>query len=182
MFSICLTRFFPAAALLALALTARADWAAALLKNSPFLPAGAAASSAVAPQGPLELTGVVAVGNQTYVSIHDAQAKRSWWLPVGGGNAELSVISYNAQKDEAEIRVNGGMSQLTLRTARAIAAAPAFVAPGVPATGAAGTLTPVQQATEARMFVSDLLTIETRQRKAYEEAHKRQAANSAAQP
>lgn len=169
--------FAAVAAGFACVVPARANLAS-LLKNSPFLPAGSAPAAAAAAGRAFELTSVVDSGGKVLLSITDTRAKRSWWLPVGGGNDELSIVSYDDRSEQATVRSHAATMTLALREARIQAsAAPSFAAvPPDPVP--LSSLTPKQQATEARMFVSDLLEIGQQQRKAYEAAHPRAGAEA----
>lgn len=165
----------------------------ALPKDSPFMPA-AGSAPAVATAGDIhELAGISSTGKSTMVCIYDNQAKRSRWIAVNATVDGIKVLSFDAAKDEATIKV--GEQQKTLRMRKASvggsinsnpgANAAAFATPAPTVTQ--GTPQPppapgsvAQQETEARMLVSDLLEIGIQQRKAYEEAQKKAEQEKAA--
>ena len=125
------------------------------------------------------------------VCIFDRQAKHSEWIPVGGVSGMVHVISYDQKRDKVVMTVGGATKEIGLREASTaasgpaatpaqamVAAAPAPAAPVSPAT--ASSLSHDQN--EARMLVSDLLEIGVQQRKAYQEAKRKAATETPAQP
>jgi len=191
----------------ALALGAWAPRAAAQAPapgDSPFAPppgsAGAQAAGAAAPS--YELAGASATPDGTEVCVYDAQSKRSSWIAVGASRDGIRVISYDPERDEAVVNVNGGNQVLPMRKASVAASAagqapmwgpsmpfsvqpslgppgmPAAQPPPEPADPKAREL--ARQEREARMMVSDLMEIGMQQRKAYAEAKARAAAQAAA--
>ncbi len=160
----------------------------ALPKDSPFLPApGTVASGATSTQEGLELAGVSSTAKNTLVCIYDNQTKRSHWIAVNATVEGIKVLAYDSTLDQVSLSVGGQKKVLRLR--KAIVSGVANANPGVAAAGFAtpavmpstpGTPQPppapgsiAQQETEARMLVSDLLEIGIQQRKAYEEAQKK---------
>lgn len=181
------------ALLLGLAIVAPAFAQTALPKDSPFLPALGTAPAVAAAGDIHELAGVSSTGKSTLVCIYDNQAKRSRWIAVNATVDGIKVLSFDAAKDEATIKV--GEQQKTLRMRKAAVAGSANVNAGANAAAFAtpaptvtqGTPQPppapgsvAQQETEARMLVSDLLEIGIQQRKAYEEAQKKAEQEKAA--
>jgi len=165
-----------------------------LVGDSPFAPAGSPGAAAAASAQAYELAGSSVQGPDVLVCIFDRAAKRSDWIPVGGTDGVVHVVSYDQDKDRAIVTISGAMKELTLRTATVASASaapagrpappaprprPQPVAGGppapVPATSAA------REQLEARMLVSDLLDIGVQQRKAYQEARQK-AAQAPAQP
>jgi hypothetical protein len=176
-----------------------------LPRQSPFAPPGATAGeSGAAPAENLEFAGVSSVGKRTDLILHDREAKRTHWIGVGESKAGIQVVAYDSRREQAILKVNGADKVLPLRKGSrptgAPAAAPAPVTtpeapppgvvfaqpfPGLGQPHAIGdtptTLQPVppappqRQEAEARMLVSDLLEIGMAQRRAYEEAQRRQA-------
>jgi len=151
--------------------------------DSPFLPAansGSAAGGSRTPQA-FELAGASITSHGTEVCIYDVQAKRSRWISVGSTSDQIQVV----------IRANGVQTSLELRKTTVeslgpVGQAAAFAMPSAPAL----TVNPsppavlpfkspevAKQEREARMLVSDLLEIGIQQRKAYEEAARKAAAN-----
>ncbi|MFZ9745579.1 MAG: hypothetical protein ACO3G4_03000 [Opitutaceae bacterium] len=176
-----------------------------LPRQSPFAPPGAPATEAgTAPAENLEFAGVSSVGRRTDLILHDREAKRTHWIGVGETKAGIQVVAYDSRREQAILKVNGADKVLPLRKgskptgaptgAPAPATAPEAPPPGVvfaqPFPGLAQphaigdtptNLQPVpptppqRQEAEARMLVSDLLEIGMAQRRAYEEAQRRQA-------
>jgi hypothetical protein len=158
-----------------------------LPKDSPFLPPAANAASA-AVSSKYQLAGMIVQGKETMISVTRLSDKQSFWIPIGSTVNEVTAVSYNPDQDEAKVRANGETLILPLRkpvvqTASAAAAstsaaiayatAPA-VTPPLPSLASAS---PEVQEREARMLVTDLLDIGQQQRKAYEEAQKKAAAD-----
>src|ERR1035438_2767855 len=135
------------------------------------------------------------------VPLHERQAKRSQWIPVGGVCDGIHVISFDAAHDKAVVNVGGAFKELTLRKATFASTGPAPVAraaapvsaqaaplvqPAFPGPVASPAPAPpadaVTEQREARMLVSDLLEIGVQQRKAYQEARQKAASEPPAQP
>ena len=170
-----------------------------LSNKTPFGPARSAGGSAEAAGEIIEFAAVSTIGNKTELVFHDKTTKKNHWLAKGETKGGISLLNYDAPREQAVVKINGVEKILTLRKphgvagpGRAVAAVPtgfnvpaSTMAPAVmtPATvtttllppAPAGPATPqseAQQATEARMLVSDLLEIGMAQRKAYEEKQK----------
>jgi hypothetical protein len=171
----------------------------AALSTSPFLPpASVARSGAQTLSSPYELTGTSTTSSGTEVCIFDKQAKSSHWIAIGSAFGDIRVVSYDPASDEAVITVHGSRMSLGLRKA-VISALPGFAAAPV-AIPISATVVPrnsgppaqpqspqdaerAKKEREARMLVSDLMDIGMQQRKAYEEAQKKeQQAQAAAKP
>jgi hypothetical protein len=176
-----------------------------LPRQSPFAPPGApAAETSAAPAENLEFAGVSSVGKRTDLIFHDREAKRTHWIGVGESKAGIQVVGYDSRREQAILKVNGADKVLPLRKGSKPSGAPVAVPapvttpdapppgvvfaqpfPGLGRPEAIGdtptTLQPVppappqRQEAEARMLVSDLLEIGMAQRRAYEEAQRRQA-------
>jgi hypothetical protein len=130
------------------------------------------------------------------VCIFERAAKHSRWIPVGGITDGIHVISFDAAHDVAVVNVGGTIKELAMRKATiaplggssiavaappaSLPAPPAVVADAPAAAPSAQNL--AQEQREARMLVSDLLEIGVQQRKAYQEAKRKAAAESTAQP
>jgi hypothetical protein len=167
-----------------------------LVANSPFAPAGSAAGAAAAPAQAYELAGSSVQGSTVLVCIYDRQAKHSEWIPVGGVSGPVHVISFDAQHDRAVVTIGGSRKELGLRSAAVVASAPVeslppqapaaapapVPAPVGPTASSATTASLAHDQNEARMLVSDLLEIGVQQRKAYQEAKQKAAAETPAQP
>jgi len=164
--------------------------AQAASSDSPFMPAGGAAAPAATTTGNHELVGIIASGKQTLVGIADRTTRKSQWIPVGRSVDGVEVLSCEPKQDRAVIRVNGETKTLALRAAPPPRAPSVTVtpvaAPSVPpinpvsAVAGAPATKQAEQEREARMLVSDLLEIGIQQRKAYEEAQKKAAAQKSA--
>jgi hypothetical protein len=158
--------------------------------ESPFLPANPAVSTSHAQSSePYQLSAIGVIGEKTFVSIYETADKRSRWIPVGASLGDLHVVSCDIEAEQAVITVGGKTLTLTLPkpavTAGAAAPAPAdgtasAAASGNPGDNPAATAAASDEdkAREARMLVTDLLEIGMQQRKAYEDAQKKAAAES----
>ena len=165
----------------------------AVPKTSPFLPAPGSASIAPSAAGEtIQFTGVSVIGPKTFVSLFDTQKQKSRWLTLGEAIDGMEIRSYDAQRDQIVLRVNGADKTLPLRKSGGLIAnlnytppptasfapTPSIGAPSLP-TPTMGTPVPppttpqAKAEQEARMLVSDLLEIGMAQRKAYEEAQKK---------
>lgn len=165
--------------------------AQALPEQSPFLPpAGASAPTATA-QSDYDFVGMTTVGPQTLVSVRRQSDHRSLWIPVGKSVAEITVLAYDATKDEITIRTPEATLTLPLRKTGPIEnatstagsrPAPVALSPAPPPVGIPAKPLSIQEEKEmeARMLVTDLLEIGQQQRKAYEEAQRQAAAKAAA--
>ena len=182
----------PAAAALGWAATAFGG--PTLVANSPFAPSGTVAGAAASNQEPYQLAGSSSEGSDVSVCIFLQQSKRSLWIPVGGEADGVHVISFDAAHDTAVVTAGGSRRELAMRKA-VVASAGQAAAPRAPqvavqadpapapiaAAAAPAPATPETTAKdqrEARMLVSDLLEIGVQQRKAYQDAK----AKAAAQP
>ena len=174
-----------------------------LPKSSPFLtPAGASAPAAAANET-IEFSGVSTMGQRTDLIFKNKTSNKSSWIAKGETKDGISVLNYDADKEQAVIKVNGIEKVLALRRVTAASAKVRPVAPlptgfniatpavtnampsvaaPLPANAPAAATAPAapqtevqKQETEARMLVSDLLEIGMAQRKAYEEAQRKAA-------
>ncbi len=177
-----------------------AESGSVLSSKTPFGAPRGAGGPAEAANEAIEFTGVSTIGAKTDFVFYDKSAKKSHWIAKGETKGGISMLNYDAKREQAVVKVNGTEKTLNLRkpagssaAARTVAAvpsgfnipAPANTAAPALTTPAAGVaipsqpnatpaapaapLTQVQQETEARMLVSDLLEIGMAQRKAYEE-------------
>lgn len=164
-----------------------------LLKHSPFLPPGGPAKPQPVAESGFEFVGVIAAEPHPLVSITRVQTKRNLWIAVGSTVDGIEVLSHDPAAGTVAIRIGGETKTLPLKkaaplTARNPAPVPPPVAsarpaaPGAPAVPLIDPPPPVtvaEKEREARMLVSDLLDIGMQQRKAYEEARRKAAAESA---
>ncbi|MEO6003628.1 MAG: hypothetical protein ABIS43_10785 [Opitutus sp.] len=167
--------------------------AQAPIKESPFMPAASAAAPAKAGASAYELAGMSVAGKATLLSIVRTSDKRSIWVPVGQTVGEITAVSYDAKTDQATIRADGKLLTLGLRKSAVVTGPAARPGTTQPASGGpvlnptpsrpAGQPVPLpanvqeEKETEARMLVTDLLEIGQEQRRAYEEAQRKAAAN-----
>jgi hypothetical protein len=164
-----------------------------LVGNSPFASRGGGGSAA-GPAEAYELAGSATEGSQVTVCVYERQKRRSEWIRVGEASDGIRVVSYDPASDSAVVSVDGAIKDLVMRQAPVAALAPSadprvaasgggFVASLVPAySGPANPESVAQDQREARMLVSDLLEIGVQQRKAYQEAKQKAAAQSSPQP
>jgi hypothetical protein len=178
------TGILVAAALPGLAGIAKAQ--TVLVENSPFLPPGS--EPGFAGQGnsaQFELAGASVTDKGAEVCIYDVKERRSHWIPVGGVDRGIQVLSYDAIRDRAELRIDGVTQSLEMRKAAeqpvSRASFPSQEAVNLAANNGLPTqATPAQIETarkqrEARMFVTDLMEIGMQQRRAFEEAQRKKA-------
>jgi hypothetical protein len=171
--------------------------------DSPFAPPpGAAGAPGAAPEA-FELAGASATGDAMQVCIYNSQTKRSNWIAVGASGDGIKVLSFDPDRDQAVVTMNGERKVLSLRKATVTQAPmPAYTQnfsslspvtpPALPVTtsDAASAQPPIptdarilkdeRDAREARMMISDLMEIGVQQRKAYAEAKAKAAAQAAA--
>lgn len=190
--------------ILAFALAAAALPLMGQTARSPFLPpAGVAGQAGDAGQhDAYELAGASTSPEGTQICLFDTARKHSRWLKVGGSEDGIQVVSYDEANDQAVVRFDGSTHVLALRKVKTGSVQEAFT-PNL-GMGQVGTAQPlagtsqaanapivdpstigkspetIKQEREARMLVSDLLEISIAQRKAYEEAQKKAAAQAAA--
>jgi hypothetical protein len=134
---------FARAALLSLLFAAAATAAEkglGLPKNSPFMPAGTAAAPAEAASERIEFAGVSSVGKKTDLIFYDKTAKKSHWIGLGETKEGIAVLTYDEQREQAVVKVNGVEKVLSLRkgvrtggTPRPVATLPAASGFAIPA-------------------------------------------------
>jgi hypothetical protein len=164
--------------------------------TSPFLPSGGTAPAPQVEGGDHELVGIIATSRQTLVGITQRSTRKSLWIPLGRTVEGIEVVSCEPEHDRAVVRIAGELKTLVMRSggsggggapvpvasaplppyAPAVRQSPSVPTPA-PAAASAAVQTPAQaeQEREARMLVSDLLEIGIQQRKAYEEAQRKNA-------
>ena len=121
-----------AAACLAASALSAAD--APAPRKSPFLPPAAGGAVELAANETIEFAGVVA-GKTTRLIFHDKTAKKNRWVEVGETAEGISVVSYDARREQATVKINGQQKILPLRKASGPVNAPAAVAVMPPAAG-----------------------------------------------
>lgn len=150
-------------------------------KQSPFLPPDTPAAAPAAAPPAHEFSGVIVAGSSVLVNIADVQARRSTWITVGQSADGIDAVSYDPKTENVVVRIAKQTKTLTLKKPTVAAhAGPVLatvaVAPTVPLPPPSS---PAEAEREARMLVSDLLEIGMAQRKAYEEAQRKAAAEAA---
>lgn len=103
-------------------------------RKSPFLPPAAGGAAEVSANEAIEFAGVVA-GKSTHLIFHDKTAKKNRWVQVGETVEGISVVSYDARRDQVVVKINGTQKVLALRKATGPVNAPAPVAALPPAAG-----------------------------------------------
>lgn len=121
----------PALAVLALATGAVA--ADTLPKGSPFLPAGSAAAAAIAPGEMIEFAAVRTIGQTTEIDLYDTQGKKNHWIAVGASAEGMTVVSYDARRDQVVAKIGGMDKLLPLRKTKGNARGPAPIVAASPA-------------------------------------------------
>jgi hypothetical protein len=143
----------------------------------------------------MKLVGVSKIGKDTLVCLRLPTGK-SAWIKVGTQVEGLGVLSYDPVKQETIVQVGKTTHLLSLANVSTLKAAPAQPAPpkasppAIPDVGpAGGKLPPVtplvtreEQEREARMFLTDIMEIGMRQRKAYAEAKRKADEEAARKP
>ena len=121
----------PAFAALALGLAGSIAAEEALTKGSPFLPTGSAADPASAPGEMIEFAAVRTIGQRTEIDLYDTQGKKNHWIPLGGSAEGMSVLSYDARREQVVAKIGGADKILPLRKTRTNSGAPVSAAPAM---------------------------------------------------
>jgi hypothetical protein len=121
----------------------------ALPKSSPFLPAAAAGAPAAAANETLELAGVSSIGKRTDLIFHNKTTKKNHWVGLGESKDGISVVSFDARREQAVIKFNGVDKVLTLRKGTGPVNAPGPAAPPLPGFGAIPAPVALPPATQA---------------------------------
>ncbi len=157
--------------------------------DNPFQRAGIvsnpAASSGDADLDALQFSGLSSIGDQRSFNFTDQRTHKSFWVPMGGAENGVSIVSYDEQNEQVTVRRGRVQKPLSLRKAVLVAATsgsamppragPSFTVannppPHPPGSGVDEIKNPktpaeVKQAEyEARMLVSDLLDISMKAR------------------
>ena len=122
----------PAVAALVLGLAGRAA-DETLPKGSPFLPTGSAAAAAIAPGEMIEFAAVRTIGSHTEIDLYDTQGKKNHWIAVGATAEGMTVVSYDAPRDQVVAKIGGMEKLLPLRKTRGTANGPAPIVTSSPA-------------------------------------------------
>jgi len=110
------SRLLAAAVAFALGFAGRA----AAQATSPFLPAPGSDPAVAAPVENIEFSGVV-IGKKTLIILYDKTAKKPRHIPLGDTIDGISVLAYDASRDQVVVKVGGEQKLLTLRKATGIA-------------------------------------------------------------
>lgn len=89
-------------------------------KSTPFIPKSGAingAATVATSLDHLQISGVTTLGKKVLISIHDSKSKKSYWIPVGGTEAGIGVLSYNAKNNSVVVKYGQKLASLTLRIA-----------------------------------------------------------------
>ncbi len=109
-----------------LGVTSRGVAQTALPASSPFMSAtGPAAASA--PGEVIEFAAVRTIGKRTEIDLYDTQGKKNHWIQVGGTADGMTVVSYDAHRDQVTATIGGVNKLLTLRQTKGVAAGNAAV-------------------------------------------------------
>ncbi len=196
-------RAFMLPLLLAASSAPAAETTTALPKRSPFESASGPAAPSAAANETIEFAGVSTIGKKTDLIFKNKTSNKTSWITKGETKDGISLLNYDALKDQAVVKIDGVEKVLTLRKAgggsgavQPVAAVPTGYNIPAPAPSPSGAAAPVpvpvtvaatpavpaapqteqqKQETEARMLVSDLLEIGMAQRKAYEDAQRKAA-------
>lgn len=115
--------------LLVAALASAAEQSSGLPRTSPFVPAGAAGAAVAAASETIEFAGVTTVGRRTDLIFHDKTTKRNHWIAKGETKEGISVLNYDALRQQVVVKVNGTEKTLSLRKAATPRSGPRPVAP-----------------------------------------------------
>ena len=122
-----------------------------LSSKTPFGPTRGVGGPAEAAHETIEFTGVSTIGQKTDFIFYDKTAKKSHWMAKGETKGGISLLNYDAIREQAVVKINGMEKTLNLRkpagssaAARTVAAVPTgfnIASPGNPP--ASATTTPV---------------------------------------
>jgi len=104
--------------------------------TNPFAPtpgAGAPGQASSTPDAPLELRGIMAVGDSMMFSIYDPSRRSATWTKLNELGRDYIVRTYDAAKDTVTLDYQGRTLTLVLHTAK-VASAPVALPPPVAAT------------------------------------------------
>jgi hypothetical protein len=104
-----------------------------LSTESPFAPAGGAAAPGAPANENIEFAGVTTIGKRTDLIFYDKTAKKSHWLAKGETKAGITLLNYDAQREQAVVKVNGVEKVLTLRKGKGATGAPSQAVTTLPA-------------------------------------------------
>ena len=93
----------------------QSDEAPASATPSPFMRPAPNAAESSSTESDYDLAGMTVVGKDTLLSIVRRSDQRSFWVPVGKTVGEVTAVSYNADADNALIRVRGQLITIGMR-------------------------------------------------------------------
>lgn len=94
-------------------------------KHSPFMPAASGGATVVSASETIEFAGISSMGKRTDLIFHDKAVKKSRWVGVGETVEGITVVSFDARRDEAVVKINGVQKTLALRKGSRTAGGPA---------------------------------------------------------
>lgn len=90
---------------------------APMTRPSPFIRTPDPVAEPSGAEVEYDLAGMTGVGNNTLLSIIRRSDGRSFLIPVGKTVGEVTAVSYNADSDDAVIRVRGKLVKVVMRNA-----------------------------------------------------------------
>lgn len=93
-----------------------------LSRSSPFFPAGGAVDPSSAPGETIEFAAIRMIGTRTEIDLYDTQGKKNHWIPLGESADGMSVLSYDAHRDQIMAKIGGVNKLLTLRQPHGVSA------------------------------------------------------------
>jgi len=153
---------------------------AQLAQSSPFMPAQAAATTAVTEGAPLELRGVMDTGSGLLFGIFDPVKKVSVWSKLNEKDHDFLVKSYDATNEMVTVQHGGRTLNLAMRASKVASSGQATAPPpmsaptGMPTAVAQSVVLNPTPADEQRRL--EAVAAEVRRRRALREQASIQAA------
>lgn len=85
-----------------------------LAKSSPFMSA-TMPEAASGPTETIEFAAVRIIGDRTEIDLYDTQGKKNHWVPLGMTVDGLTVVGYDAHRDQVTAKIGGVNKLLKLR-------------------------------------------------------------------
>ncbi len=98
-------------------------------KKSPFEDTRKPAAAVAAASETIEFAGVSALGKRTDLIFYDKTAKKNHWIAEGETKEGISVLKYDARREQVVVKINGAEKILQLRKGSGPVNAPAGVPP-----------------------------------------------------
>ena len=174
------TTLFPLPLFAALLLGTVTRSGAQLAQSSPFMPAQAAATTAVTEGAPLELRGVMDTGSGLLFGIFDPVKKVSVWSKLNEKDHDFLVKSYDATNEIVTVQHGGRTLNLAMRASKVASSGQATAPPpmsaptGMPTAVAQSVVLNPTPADEQRRL--EAVATEVRRRRALREQASIQAA------